>query len=296
MWAAIASAHSMAFADSVGDIAQGIQTHGWFQSCSQALPRLAKLAEPSRQSAQWKSYVLTKAGCLSELRRDSEAVAYLERKYPEGDFDSDALEYLATSHIRLGNYEEAARYLEAALAGGAKKTRIPDVHSKLALVYVQIAVKQSFEAGSRSEYLKKAESSLRTAIELSDTPSPSLYTQLGQVETIKGDFDAAERTLDTAQAVNAFYKWEKSGLRPVIESEILMAKSQLKRVAGDAAGAENLAQQAMKSAPTENLKIVLEAIKSSSEVKAEASSKSTMAKSANASIWAQPYIPLDEEL
>lgn len=75
-----------------------------------------------------------------------------------------------------------------------------------------------------------------------------------------------------------------------------MAKSQLKMVTGDAVGAENLAQQAMKTAPTENLKIVLEAIKSSSEAKDEATSKSTMAKSAKASILAQPYIPLDEEL
>lgn len=293
---AIASAHSIAFADSVKEISQEIQANGWFQSCSRALPRLAKLGEPSRQSGDWKSHVLTKAGCLSELRRDAEAVAYLERSYPKGDFDSDALEFLATSNIRLGNYEDAAKHLEAALAGGAKKTRIPEIHSKLALAYVQVAVKQSFAARSRSDFLEKAESSLRTAIDLSDTPSPSLYTQLGQVETIKGDFDAAERSLNTAQTVNDSYKWEKPGLRPVIESEILMAKSQLKMVTGDSVGAEGLAQQAVKSAPTENLKIVLEAIKSSPEVKAEASSKSTMAKSAKASILAQPYIPLDEEL
>lgn len=293
---ALASAHSIALADSVKEISQEIQTNGWFQSCSQALPRLAKLGEPSRQSGGWKSHVLTKAGCLSELRRDAEAVAYLERKYPKGDFDPDALEFLATSNIRLGNYEDAVKNLEAALTGGPNKTRVPEIHSKLALAYVQVAVKQDFTARSRSDFLKKAENSLRTAINLSDTPSPSLYTQLGQVETIKGDFEAAEKTLNTAQAVNVSYKWERPGLRPVIESEILMAKSQLKMVAGDAVGAENLAQQAMKTAPTENLKIVLEAIKSSSEAKDEATSKSTMAKSAKASILAQPYIPLDEEL
>lgn len=293
---AITTGHSIAFADSIKEISQGIQANGWFQSCNQALPRLAKLGVPSRQSEEWKSHVLINAGCLSELRRDAEAVAYLERNYPEGDFDSDVLEFLATSNIRLGDYEDAAKHLEAALADGAKKTRIPEIHSKLALAYVQLAVAQDFGAPSRNDYLKKAENSVRAAINLSGTPSPSLYTQLAQVETIKGDFDAAEKTLNTAQIVNDSYKWERPGLRPVIESEILMAKSQLKMVTGDSAGAEDFARQAINSAPTENLKIVLEAIKSSPEVKAEPSSKSTMAKSAKATVLAQPYIPLDEEL
>jgi tetratricopeptide (TPR) repeat protein len=292
----IASIFSPAWADSIEEVSQGIHANGWFKSCNQALPRLSQLTEPSRESPSWKTYIKIKAGCLSELRRDSEAIAYLEMKYPDEDFDTEMLEYLATSHIRLGSFSDAAHFLEMALKLGPKSERLSDIHSRLALSYMQMASREPSAARSRIDLLFKAQVSQHRAIELNHSPSPMLYTQLGQIQTLTGDTKSAEKTLDIAHDMNTSYEWEKPGLRPVMEAEILMAKSHLKRLAGDQEGASILARKAIAVAPSESLKIVMAEIDSASGGAGDGSSGKRSKRSTQSSILSQPYIPLDEEI
>lgn len=283
-------------ADSIQEVSQEIQSDGWFRSCSQALPRLAKFDEPEKTEADWKTFIKIRAGCLSELRRDSEAIAYLEIKFPGEDYDAEMLEYLATSHIRLGSYSEAAYFLEKALEKGASKSRFSDIHSRLALSYMQLAGKELPAAPTRNTNLVKALAYARAAIAHSVTPSPMLYTQLGQIQVLTGDLASAGQTLETARKMNASYKWEKPGLRPVMDAEIFMALSSLKRFAGDERAASEFAKKAVDVAPSESLKIALAEIDSASSGETEDPVRKRAKRSTAGSVLSQPYIPLDEEI
>nr|WP_140422097.1 hypothetical protein [Pseudomonas sp. A46] len=289
-------AESSASANSIQDIAGRVQAEGWFGSCSKELPRLAKIKEPKGHSADWKVYVKIMAGCLSELRRDYEAIAYINRKFAGKKFDSDILEYLATSHIRIGNYDDSARLLESALELGVDERRVPEIHSKLALSYIQQAARLSPIVSDRNNLIASAERSIRRAIELSSTPSPILYTQLAQVQTFSGDLASAENSLNLALDLNSNYEWEKQAFRRVIEAEILMSKSQVRRLAGDENGAVILSAEAIKIAPTESLKIVLEEMDSVSAGRVKVPVTEMSGRSVRGSVLSQPYIPLDEEM
>lgn len=296
LFIALSSIFSTVWADSVDEISQDIHANGWFKSCNQALPRLSKLTEPSRESPNWKAYIKIKAGCLSELRRDSEAIAYLEKKFPDENFDTEMLEYLATSHIRLGSFSDAAHSLEMALKLSPKNERLSDIHSLLALSYMQMAGREPPTARSRIDLLFKAQVSQHRAIELNNSPSPMLYTQLGQIYALTGDTKSAEKTLNIAHDMNASYEWEKPGLRPVMEAEILMAKSHLKRLIGDQEGAAKFAEMAIEVAPSDSLKIVMAEIDSASRGHGDGSTGKRSKRSTQSSILSQPYIPLDEEI
>ncbi|MCY1272966.1 hypothetical protein D9M68_239780 [compost metagenome] len=288
---------NIALAESVKDIASEVQSQGWFKTCNNALPRLANIKEPLPDSPDWKIYIKIKAGCLSELRRDAEAIIYLDNKFSGGKLDSEIKEYLATSHIRLGSYDKATKILESSLIG-ATQSRLPEIYSKLALSYSQQAAQFAPSAKfARVKLLEKAESSVSKAIELGNPAPPHFYTQLGQIQTFKGDFVAAENTLNRALRLNESYEWEKPGLKPIMDAEILMAKSQVRRMLGDEKSATYLAQEAIQTSPTESLKIVMKQIHEASQKPSTAlERKSQQAASDKSNVLNQIYIPLDEEI
>lgn len=287
------AAQNLSYAGPVQDVAKEVQTQGWFKSCNQVLPKLAAIAEPSQKSPEWKTYITLKAGCLSELRRDAEAIAYINKKVPAAKRDSDINEYLGTSYIRLGSYDKATETLEASLAG-ADKSRLAEIYSKLALTYTQQATQ--LNATEQTMALSKAEAAARNAIKLGKTGAPQFYAQLGQIQTFKGDFIAAERSLNKALTANESFQWEKPELRPIMEVEILMAKSHVRRYQGDEAGADSLAEEAIQKSPTESLKIAMQQIHKAARPDSALRQKSQEASTDETSVLNQVYIPLDEEI
>ncbi|CAD5107430.1 hypothetical protein PSEWESI4_01703 [Pseudomonas carbonaria] len=287
---------SSAHADSILDIANQVKSQGWFKSCSQALPRLNSISEPSPSSPDWKVYIKIKAGCLSELRRDAEAIAYINKKLPDAKNDSEISEYLGTSYIRLGSFDKATEVLEASLIG-ADNSRLSEIYSKLALSYSQQATQLSpTDTLEQTRVLKKAESAALEAIKLGNPAAPHFYTQLGQIQILKGDFVAAENTLNLALSVNESYKWEKLELKPIMEAEILMAQSQARRYQGDDVGADYMAEEAIRKSPTESLKIVMQQIHEASKTATSLQRKSHKDDSGKHNLLNQIYIPLDEDI
>ncbi|MNO02067.1 hypothetical protein D3C81_2223710 [compost metagenome] len=80
-------------------------------------------------------------------------------------------------------------------------------------------------------------------------------------------------------------------------AEILMAKSQVRRMLGDEKSATYLAQEAIQTSPTESLKIVMKQIHEASQKPSTAlERKSQQAASDKSNVLNQIYIPLDEEI
>lgn len=235
---------------------------GWFKACPQIMADISDLKEPGdHASKEWRDYVTLKAGCLSEVRRDAEVIAFLKAKLTEGYRDPELLDFLGTSQLRLGKNADAAATFEEALKGGLPEESKKGVYSKLSAAYL----KQASASGKVADkaMLAKAEKYARLVVERDPTGAdPMALAQLAHVRVMQKDFDEAIRLFDEALMKNTSSPSLPSAeMRKVMEAQFTIGLGQAHYRKGDKAYGEDLMNRAVEIAPTEKLKTVMRTIR-----------------------------------
>jgi len=248
------------------ELMEASKDQGWFKACPQIMADIGDLKEPDDQaSEEWRDYVMLKAGCLSEVYRDAEVVAFLKAKLVDGHRDPELLDFLGTSQLRLGKNVEAAATFEEALKGGLPDKAMKSVYGKLAIAYA----KQASAGGKVPDQavLVKAERYAKLAVENDPAgeagADPMALAQWGHVKLLQQDYDEAIRLFDDALLKSASYPgWPSSAeIRKAMEAQFTLSLGQAHYRKGDKAYGEDLMNKAVEIAPTEKLKTVMRAIR-----------------------------------
>lgn len=247
------------------ELMEASKDQGWSKACPQIMADIRELKEPGDQaSEEWRDYVTLKAGCLSEVYRDAEVVAFLKARLVDGHRDPGLLDFLGTSQLRLGKSVEAAATFEEALKGGLPDKAKKNVYGKLAIAYV----KQASAGGKVPDQavLVKAEKYARLAVESDPTgeagADPMALAQWGHVKLLQQDYDEAIRLFDDALLKSASDPgWPSAEIRKVMEAQFTISLGQAHYRKGDKAYGGNLMNKAVEIAPTEKFKTVMRAIR-----------------------------------
>ncbi|WP_090902445.1 tetratricopeptide repeat protein [Azotobacter beijerinckii] len=272
------------------DLVKAIHEHGWFKACPRIMVDISAMKEPAdRASEEWRDFVLLRAGCLAEVRRDVEAIAFLKAKLESsGRRDPNLLNFLGISQLRVGKNADAIVSFEEALESGMHEGTKKGVYSKLAAAYSKLASDGGQVVDQNR--VTKAEMYAQMAVDRNASRSdPTLVAQLATIKIMKKDYDEAIRLFDQALQMNVSYPhWQSAEMRKVMEAEFTMGKGQTYYNKGDKAQGEALMNEAIEIAPTETLKTVMRAIR---DTTITPTSIDKMPE-----VLSVPYVPLDEDV
>ncbi|WP_231876330.1 tetratricopeptide repeat protein [Azotobacter vinelandii] len=245
------------------DWVAALEGQGWLAACPQVMADASASKEPAvRGSEEWRNHMVVAVGCLFEMQRDAELIAFLNASLTDGHRDPELLDFLGTSQLRLGRNAEAAATFEEALENGLPDQARPNVYGKLGTAYLKLAS----AAGAPDDLLlAKAERYAGLAVD-SDLTSearaePMTLARLGHVKLLRRDYDEAIRLFDAAVERNAADPAWSVRVRKVMEAWFTAALGQAHYGKGDKAHGEDLMNKAIEIAPGERLKTALRTVR-----------------------------------
>ncbi|MFC0708619.1 tetratricopeptide repeat protein [Azorhizophilus paspali] len=245
------------------DWAAALEGQDWLAACPQVMADAPALKESAaRGSDEWRNHMVVTAGCLFEMQRDAELIAFLNASLIDGHRDPELLDFLGTSQLRLGRNAEAAATFEEALKSGLPNEARPNVYGKLGTAYLKLAS----AAGTPDDLLlAKAERYAGLAVDSNLTrgirAEPMTLARLGHVKLLRRDYDEAIRLFDAAVERSAADPAWSIGVRKAMEAWFTAALGQAHYGKGDKAHGEDLMNKAIEIAPGERLKTALRTVR-----------------------------------
>jgi len=242
-------------------LAETVKGKGWFLGCKQVEHKLRNLKiENHEGTGQWRDAVLLKAGCLSETRRDAEAVLILKEAIANNPDDVYMLKMLGNSYLRIGRDNEGIDVYKRALAlrdeGG--------MHGKISTLYLRKGAKlqKKVDLKRKRELLELAEFHMQRAMDMENLPnSPVRFGEMAGIKLAKGEYASAielyELEIDKVDNVKFWDEQFKQKMR----AEYRMAMGQTYFKQGNESLGESIMDEAISEVSTEQLKNVMIEIK-----------------------------------
>lgn len=276
---------------------------GWLKGCREIDTQLAKVSlSDTNYGEDWDRAMYLKAGCLSETRRDKEAILLLKEALKRSPKNHNFLNVMGTSYLRTGNDKQAVKLFTKALKSLDKKEKPShitkeqfdqykaNIHSKVASAYLREGSKLFGENNlqRKSDLLSKAENHILKAMELDNKPDwPIRYAELAHVKMSSEEYAEAITLFEKAIVNIPNYKDWDTKLSTTAKAEYLMAMGQSLFLNGSKSDGESTMNTAIEIAPTDELKAVMRHLKNNTvsplqSAKAEHELSGTV------------FIPLDE--
>lgn len=258
------AAESTTQAKSLDQLSTVVQQKGWRVACLNIDKKISNMLEQAKKgSSSWVRASYLRAGCLSENRREFEAISILKEALLVDPRNGLLLDTIGTSYLRLGQDGEAVSFLTKA----AKYRLNPNIHAKLATVFMRLAgpLMGSETKSQKAVLLDKAEAAMQRAIEMdSEGSSPVRLAQLAFVKSAKEDFQAASDLF--SQAIDQIEEGEtrlgSEREKSTMLAEFYVGLGQAQNGLGNKTLAKTHIAKAIDLAPTVELKNTIKIIQS----------------------------------
>ncbi len=249
---------------SLNQLTSVVQQKGWRVACFNIDKNISNmLAQAKRGSSSWIRASYLRAGCLSENRREFEAISILKEALLVAPKNGLLLDTIATSYLRLGRDNEAVSFLTKA----AKYRQDPNIYAKLATVFMRLSGPLMGRETSvqKADLLAKAEAAMQRAIEMDPEGfSPVRLAQLAFVKSAMEDFQTASdlfsQAIDQIEGDTRHFSSERE--KSTMLAEFYVGLGQAQNGLGDKALAETYIVKAIDLAPTVELKNTIKMIQS----------------------------------
>lgn len=268
-----------------------VEKRGWYLGCREINEELRGLGSLIANTQTWEDEIFVKAGCLSETRRDPEAITILKAALKTRPGSGRLWDMLGTSYLRIGQDDDAINSLTEAL-----KTREGgSIHSKLAISYQRKgAILQGVnKQAERVKLLDLAEKHVRRAMELDNLPnSPIRYSELAHIKLAKGEYREAIGLFEQAiERVPNNQFWDEKMISTAY-AEYYMAMGQTYYISGDKGNGIDYMDLAKEKAPTDELTNIMASMMDSTINAAQSANE---LKRKKPELGLPSFIPLDEQ-